>query len=80
MAFDESKDKKLWTGQVNDLLLSVHCYNGGEPRLQIGPRVIEKKDGTETYRKAGRLHAVEVAYIVELWGGEVGALLTGEPK
>lgn len=80
MAFDETKDKELWQGQINDLMVSVHSYNGGDPKLQIGPRVVTKKDGSESYRKAGRLTGQEMEWLVEMWGGEMGALMTGEPS
>ena len=79
MAFNKDKDKKLWEGQVGDLKLAICSYDGGEPKLQIGPRVYEKADGSESYRKAGRLSAEEVGEMCKLLQGDAGAILTGEP-
>jgi hypothetical protein len=57
MAFDPELDKvmKKWKCEETGLVVSINQYGKGEPKLQIGPRVFEKKDGTESQRKAGRL-------------------------
>ncbi len=57
MAFDPDLDKvmKKWKCEETGLVVSINQYGKGEPKLQIGPRVFEKKDGTESQRKAGRL-------------------------
>lgn len=69
MAFDKSKDNELWVDTIegdNDTLrISVFAYNGGERKLQIGPRVYEKKNGDDGFRKAGRLTADEVDFLIE---------------
>jgi hypothetical protein len=69
MAFDSTKDNELWVDEIegdNDTLkISVFSYNGGERKLQIGPRVYEKKNGDDGFRKAGRLTANEVDFLIE---------------
>ena len=44
MAYNKDLDKVLWEGEVpgdaegKALLVSVHSYNGGDAKLQVGPR------------------------------------------
>ncbi len=76
MAFDESKDKTIAEWRQKDFVVSVRQYNGGERKLQIGPREVEKADGSLTHRKAGRLSAEEVAWAFEIYP-EVEKALTG---
>ncbi len=64
-AYDESKDKRLWRGQIGNLVVSVQQYNGGEAKVQIGPRVIESKNGGTINSKAGRLTIDELQWITE---------------
>jgi hypothetical protein len=78
MAFDESKDKELWAGEIGDLQISVHSYNGGEAKLQIGPRAIETKSGEIRYRKPGRLTLDEFEFLVDSWD-EVSGIMEGVP-
>ena len=70
MAYNEKLDKVLYeteiVGDNDNLKITVQAYNGGEAKLQIGPRVYEKKDGSEGYRKAGRLTVKEVSAISQL--------------
>jgi len=56
MAFDAEKDKVLhkWKSEETGLVISINQYAQGEPKLQIGPRVYTKKDGSESQRRAGR--------------------------
>ncbi len=56
-AYDPDKDKilKSWTSEEAGLVVAIASYDGGEPKLQIGPRVYVKKDGSSSQRKAGRL-------------------------
>ena len=65
MAYDTSKDKVLWEGEVGDLQISVHSYGDGEPKLQIGPRKTVKEGEEPRYRKAGRLSLDEFDYILK---------------
>jgi len=57
MPFDPEKDKVLrkWRCDETGLVVSINQYGEGEPKLQIGPRIIIKKDGSESQRKAGRM-------------------------
>jgi len=70
MAYNKNLDKAVWEADivgVNDTLkIAVMAYNGGERKLQIGPRVYEKKNGDNGFRKAGRMTTTEVAEFVTL--------------
>jgi len=58
MAYDPEKDKvlKKWKCEETGLVVSINQYGEGEPKVQIGPRILLKKDGTERAPvKAGRL-------------------------
>ena len=71
MAYDKSADKVLYMANIegeNDttLKVSVYSYNGGEPKLQIGPRVYQKRNGEDGFRKAGRLTGGEVEKLADL--------------
>jgi hypothetical protein len=69
MAYDPEKDVELKHWRLaTGLQVSVNQYNGGEPKLRIGPRFIEKKDGTESMAKAGGLTQPEVMEFVHLAG------------
>jgi len=45
MPFDPSKDKvlKQWKCKETGLVVSINQYGDGEPKMQIGPRVLLKK-------------------------------------
>lgn len=67
--FDPEKDKviKEWRSEETGLVISINQYDGGEPKLQIGPRIIMKKDGTEgAPRRAGRLTVEDVMWLYEI--------------
>lgn len=68
MAFDPSKDKilKKWLCEETGLIVSINQYAGGEPKLQIGPRIVLKKDGGEGQRKAGRLTIEDLMWFYEI--------------
>ena len=61
MAYNKDLDKVLWEKGITDdesgrtLLFSVHSYNGGDAKFQIGPRTYTKANGEPGYGKAGRL-------------------------
>ncbi|MBW1840730.1 MAG: hypothetical protein JRF27_00800 [Deltaproteobacteria bacterium] len=58
MAYDPEKDKTLkqWKCDETGLVISINQYGDGEAKLQIGPRILKKKDGTDRAPvKAGRL-------------------------
>ncbi len=67
--YDPELDKKLkeWKNEETGLLLSIHQYGDGEPKLQIGPRILKKKDGTDRApSKAGRLTIEDVMWIYDI--------------
>ena len=69
MPFDSSKDKvlKQWKCNETGLLVSINQYGDGEPKVQIGPRILLQKDGTERAPvKAGRLTLDEVMWLYEI--------------
>lgn len=71
MAFNKDLDKTLqkWAieGENGRVLeVSVCQYNGGEAKLQIGPRTYDKKDGSKGYGKAGRLTPAEVVALSKI--------------
>ena len=68
MPFDPEKDEVLasWKCEETGLVVSIHRYAGGEPKLQIGPRILLKKDGTERAPvKAGRLTVEDVMWLYD---------------
>lgn len=68
MAFEPEKDKVLnkWKCEETGLVISINQYADGEPKLQIGPRIFMKKDGTESQRKAGRLTIEDLIWFYEI--------------
>jgi len=71
MAYDKSADKILYMANIDSddgtvLKVSVYSYNGGEPKLQIGPRVYQKRNGEDGFRKAGRLTGGDVEKLVDI--------------
>ncbi|GBC59228.1 hypothetical protein DENIS_0164 [Desulfonema ishimotonii] len=68
MAFDASKDKvlKKWKCEETGLIITINQYGDGEPKVQIGPRILLKKDGTERApAKAGRLTVEDIMWLYE---------------
>ena len=68
MAFDAEKDKVLhkWKSEETGLVISINQYAEGEPKLQIGPRIYTKKDGSESQRRAGRLTIEDLLWFYEI--------------
>ena len=67
MGFDKTKDKELMSKELESgLRISVFSYNGGEAKLQIGPRVFDKRDGSKGYGKAGRMSLKEAVALAGL--------------
>ena len=71
MAYNADLDKVLWSKSIEDgndkaLVISVFSYNGGETKLQIGPRTFTKKNGDPGFAKAGRLSAEEANALMAL--------------
>jgi hypothetical protein len=67
--FDPEKDKvlKTWRCEETGLVVSINQYDGGEAKLQIGPRILMKKDGTERApMKAGRLSIEDLMWFYDM--------------
>ena len=68
MAYDPEKDKMLkkWKCEETGLVVSINQYGDGEPKVQIGPRILLKKDGTERAPvKAGRLTIEDLMWLYD---------------
>ena len=69
MPFDPSKDEVLqsWRCEETGLIVSIHRYANGEPKLQIVPRILKKKDGSDRApAKAGRLSIEDVMWLYDI--------------
>jgi hypothetical protein len=69
MAYDSEKDKVLKTWKCNEtgLVVSINRYGDGEAKVQIGPRVLLKKDGNERAPvKAGRLTIEDLIWFYDI--------------
>ncbi|MEE8398509.1 MAG: hypothetical protein V3S89_05860 [Desulfobacterales bacterium] len=69
MAFDPDKDKtlKTWKCEETGLVVSINQYGEGEAKLQIGPRILKKQDGTDRApAKAGRLSIEDVLWLYDV--------------
>ena len=69
MPYDPEKDKTLkkWKCEQTGLAVSINQYGDGEPKVQIGPRILLKKDGTERApAKAGRLTIEDLMWFYDI--------------
>jgi hypothetical protein len=69
MPYDPEKDKvlKKWKCDETGLVLSINQYGDSEPKLQIGPRILKKKDGSDRAPvKAGRLSVEDVLWLYDM--------------
>jgi hypothetical protein len=69
MPYEAEKDEliKQWRCEETGLTISIQRYAGGEPKLQIGPRILKKKDGSERApAKAGRLTIEDVLWLYDI--------------
>jgi hypothetical protein len=68
MPYDSSLDKVLtsWENEETGLIVSINRYGEGEPKVQIGPRMYTKKDGSKSKTKAGRLPIDDVLWLSEI--------------
>ncbi|WP_457553800.1 hypothetical protein [Desulfobacula sp.] len=67
--YDPEKDKKLkeWKNEETGLIISIHQYGDGEPKVQMGPRILKKKDGTDRApSKAGRLSIEDIMWMYDI--------------
>lgn len=68
MPFDPEKDKvlKKWQCEETGLVVSINQYGNGQPKLQIGPRILKKKDGSDRAPvRAGRLSMEDVIWFYD---------------
>ena len=69
MPYDPDMDKVLdkWKCEQTGLVVSINQYGDGEPKVQIGPRILLKKDGTERApAKAGRLTIEDLMWLYDI--------------
>jgi hypothetical protein len=69
MPYDPEKDKvlKKWKCNETGLVASINQYGDGGAKLQIGPRILLKKDGTEGAPvKAGRLSMEDFLWLYDM--------------
>jgi hypothetical protein len=69
MPYDPEKDEMLkqWRCEETGLMISIQRYNNGEAKLQIGPRILLKKDGSQRApAKAGRLTVEDVMWLYDI--------------
>ena len=69
MPYDPEMDKMLkkWQNQETGLIVSINQYGNGEPKVQIGPRILLKKDGSERAPvKAGRLTIEDLMWLYDI--------------
>ncbi len=69
MPYDPEKDEMLqqWRCEQTGLVISIQRYGGGEAKLQIGPRILMKKDGTPRAPvKAGRLTIEDLMWLYDI--------------
>ena len=78
MPFDPDKDKLLhkWRCEETGLIVSINQYGDAQPKVQIGPRILLKRDGTERApAKAGRLSVEDVLWLYDIIDEVKDALL-----
>jgi len=69
MPFDPDKDKMLkqWKCEETGLTISINQYGDAQPKVQIGPRILKKKDGTDRApAKAGRLSIEDLSFLYDI--------------
>jgi len=63
MPYNASKDIVLGNWELDDLEFSVHEYDEGTRKFQIGPRTIARPGQEAIKAKAGRLDVIEVKFL-----------------
>ena len=69
MPYDPEMDVvlKKWKCEETGLVLSINRYGNGEPKLQIGPRILKKQDGSDRAPvKAGRLTVEDLLWFYDV--------------
>jgi hypothetical protein len=67
--FDPEKDKliKEWRCEETGLMVSINQYAEAQPKVQIGPRILKKKDGSDRApAKAGRLTMEDLMWFYDI--------------
>ena len=67
--YDPDKDKKIaeWKNEETGLIISIQQYGEGEPKVQVGPRILKKKDGSDRApTKAGRLSVEDIMWLYDI--------------
>jgi hypothetical protein len=69
MPFDPDQDKMLkqWKCEETGLMISINQYGDAQPKVQIGPRILKKKDGSDRApSKAGRLTMEDMMFLYDI--------------
>jgi hypothetical protein len=69
MPYEAEKDVvlKKWKCDETGLVVSINQYGESEPKVQIGPRILLKKDGSERAPvKAGRLTIEDLMWLYDI--------------
>lgn len=69
MPFDPDKDKliKQWRCDETGLCISINQYGEANPKVQVGPRILKKKDGSDRApSKAGRLSMEDLMWFYDI--------------
>lgn len=69
MPYEADKDKVIqeWKCAETGLIVSINQYADGEPKVQIGPRILKKKDGTDRApTRAGRLTIEDIMWLYDI--------------
>ena len=68
MPYDPEQDKTLksWESEETGLVVSINQYANGEPKVQIGPRMVTLKSGKKSQRKAGRLTMEDIMWLYDI--------------
>ena len=69
MPYDPEQDKLLkeWKCEETGLKVSINRYATGQAKVQIGPRILKKKDGSDRApAKAGRLSVEDILWLYDI--------------
>lgn len=58
---------KKWKCEETGLVVTINQYDTGEAKVQIGPRILKKKDGSDRAPvKAGRLTIEDILWFYDI--------------
>ena len=58
---------KQWKCEETGLMISINQYGDAQPKVQIGPRILKKKDGSDRApSKAGRLTMEDMMFLYDI--------------